>query len=99
MQLVAPIYLIELCRYGKPVVITGFGLVTQGNAPNFVPFDSTSVANDSSTSTTPSRKRFATPAGPNLGVTDSQRDDAYMQWFGGVWHFIVLLIEADRIRH
>lgn len=55
---------------GKPVALTGFGLVTQANAPNFVPFNS---------STAP----FATQgsnAVQEFGVTDAQRDDAYNTW-------------------
>jgi len=53
---------------GKPITLTAFGLVTQDNAPSFIPFNSTSpVINSSSDSV----QGF---------VTDSQRDDAYSQW-------------------
>ena len=33
--------ILYLLRFNKPVALTGFGLVTQNNAPNFVPFNST----------------------------------------------------------
>jgi mannan endo-1,4-beta-mannosidase len=55
---------------GKPVALTGFGLVTQANAQNFVPFNS---------STAP----FATQGSggtQQFGVTDQQRDEAYQTW-------------------
>jgi mannan endo-1,4-beta-mannosidase len=54
---------------GKPMAMTGFGLVTQDNAPSFVPFNSTSAPSVSNTT-----------SGTVSGVTDEQRDDAYMQW-------------------
>ncbi|KAG6827875.1 hypothetical protein H0H92_010144 [Tricholoma furcatifolium] len=56
----------------KPITMTGFGLVTQSNAPFFVPFNS-SIApfvNDST----------ITNVTQPFGVTDDQRDDAYTQW-------------------
>jgi mannan endo-1,4-beta-mannosidase len=59
--------------FQKPVSLTGFGLVTQSNAPSFVPFNSTVApfAPDNSAAGTPSQQ---------FGVTDQQRDDAYSQW-------------------
>jgi len=59
--------------FGKPVSLTGFGLVTQSNAPSFVPFNSTVApfAPDNSAAGTQSQP---------FGVTDQQRDDAYSQW-------------------
>jgi mannan endo-1,4-beta-mannosidase len=59
--------------FGKPVSLTGFGLVTQSNAPSYVPFNSTVApfAPDNSAAGT-SQQPF--------GVTDQQRDDAYSQW-------------------
>ncbi|KIM87070.1 glycoside hydrolase family 5 protein [Piloderma croceum F 1598] len=60
---------------GKPSLMTGFGLVTQSNAPSFIPFNSTMVSNATSTSAGGSDNRNST-----VGVTDKQRDDAYSQW-------------------
>ncbi|KAJ6496671.1 glycoside hydrolase family 5 protein [Mycena vitilis] len=59
----------------KPITLTGFGLVTQDNAPSFVPFNSTIApfANDQFGNTT-------TNSTQPFGVTDQQRDDAYSQW-------------------
>ncbi|KAK1232219.1 hypothetical protein PQX77_004593 [Marasmius sp. AFHP31] len=58
---------------GKPVALTGFGLVTQANAPNFVPFNS---------STTPfANATQGSSAVQEFGVTDAQRDTAYDSWF------------------
>ncbi|KAG6900896.1 hypothetical protein C0993_010015 [Termitomyces sp. T159_Od127] len=59
--------------FNKPVVCTGFGLVTQRNSPFFVPFNSinASFAPDSTTSMNATQP---------FGVTDTQRDDAYKQW-------------------
>ncbi|KAJ7449803.1 glycoside hydrolase family 5 protein [Mycena latifolia] len=62
--------------FGKPITLTGFGLVTQDNAPFFVPFNSTVApfANDQIGNFTSS------PGQLPFGVTDQQRDDAYSQW-------------------
>ncbi|KIJ17403.1 glycoside hydrolase family 5 protein [Paxillus involutus ATCC 200175] len=60
---------------GKPVALTGFGLVTQSNAPNFVPFNMTTAPYSpdvSSLSTTNS----------TYGVTNQQQTDAYSTWLG-----------------
>ncbi|TFK42587.1 glycoside hydrolase family 5 protein [Crucibulum laeve] len=61
--------------FGKPVSLTGFGLVTQGNAPFFVPFNST-VAPFGPDQVPESGTSQQQP----FGVTDAQRDDAYSQW-------------------
>jgi mannan endo-1,4-beta-mannosidase len=64
--------------FNKPVALTGFGLVTQNNAPNFVPFNGTQAPfgpDPPPTSTAATRA-----ATQSFGVTDSQRDDAYAQW-------------------
>lgn len=53
--------------------MSAFGLVTQNNAPVFVPFNSTTPALNS---TSDSVQGF---------VTDSQRDDAYQQWLNGAF--------------
>ncbi|KAJ7273706.1 glycoside hydrolase family 5 protein [Mycena haematopus] len=62
--------------FGKPVTLTGFGLVTQDNAPSFVPFNSTIApfANDQFGNLTLNATQLP------FGVTDQQRDDAYAQW-------------------
>ncbi|KAF8212244.1 glycoside hydrolase family 5 protein [Mycena galopus ATCC 62051] len=62
--------------FGKPVTLTGFGLVTQDNAPSFVPFNTTVApfANDQIGNLTLNATQ--TP----YGVTDQQQDDAYAQW-------------------
>lgn len=57
-------------RTGKPIVNTGFGLVTQNNSQVFVPFNST-IAPFGPTSTAQQQP---------FGVTDTQRDQAYLQW-------------------
>jgi len=64
--------------FGKPISLTGFGLVTQNNAPNFVPFNSTQApfASDPPDPPSPDPPTVTQP----FGVTDSQRDDAYAQW-------------------
>ncbi|KAF9464694.1 glycoside hydrolase family 5 protein [Collybia nuda] len=56
---------------GKPITLTGFGLVTSGNADAFVPFNSTAPFG-SDQGTPPSQQPF--------GVTDAERDEAYRQW-------------------
>ncbi|THH18485.1 hypothetical protein EW146_g2492 [Bondarzewia mesenterica] len=56
----------------KPLALAGFGLVTQFNAPFFVPFNSTLP----SIATTPNEG--SENSMPN--VTDQQRDSAYQQW-------------------
>lgn len=53
----------------------GFGLVTQSNAPSFIPFNSTQVSNATLSTGTGNQKRDT-----DFGVTDSQRDDAYQTW-------------------
>jgi len=66
-------------KYGKPVTMTGFGLVTQSNAPTFVPFNSSvpvfNGTDVNSTTTSPN-----TPTNQTTGVTDDQRDAAYKAW-------------------
>jgi mannan endo-1,4-beta-mannosidase len=61
--------------YGKPALLTGFGLVTQGNAPDFVPFNSTMVANTTSISSSAPNNPTA-----STGISDDQRDSGYQQW-------------------
>jgi mannan endo-1,4-beta-mannosidase len=58
-------------RSGKPVALTGFGLVTQRNAPSFVPVN-----------TTVAPFRDVPVTTESFGVTETQRDDAYTQWLG-----------------
>jgi len=60
--------------FGKPVALTGFGLVTQNNAPDFVPFNSTTVSDATTTSST------APDSSATSGVSDDDRDSAYQQW-------------------
>ncbi|KAH0830561.1 glycoside hydrolase family 5 protein [Lanmaoa asiatica] len=57
---------------GKPSALTGFGLVTQGNAADFVPFNMTTApyAPDASSNFT-----------STYGVTNQQQTDAYSTWF------------------
>jgi len=62
---------------GKPTIMNAFGIVTQDNAPFFVPFNST-IAPFNGT-VPPSKKRQAAPV-VNFGVTNAQQDDAYTQW-------------------
>jgi len=63
---------------GKPMTLTGFGLVTQNNAPAFVPFNSTQAPFGSNPP--PTARVAARQATQSFGVTDAQRDDAYAQW-------------------
>ncbi|KAG6909719.1 hypothetical protein DXG01_015921 [Tephrocybe rancida] len=58
--------------FNKPVSLTGFGLVTQSNAPFFVPFNTTVAPFGPDTTSSNVTQPF--------GVTDEQRDDAYNQW-------------------
>jgi len=60
----------------KPIVMTGFGLVTQNNSQAFVPFNTTEApfASPASNSHVSARQQQA------VGVTDDQRDQAYLQW-------------------
>ncbi|KAJ7155973.1 glycoside hydrolase family 5 protein, partial [Mycena crocata] len=62
--------------FGKPIALTGFGLVTQDNAPSFVPFNSTVApfANDQIGNLTTNATQLP------FGVTNQQRNDAYEQW-------------------
>ncbi|KAF8902147.1 glycoside hydrolase superfamily [Gymnopilus junonius] len=55
-----------------PVSLTGFGLVTQANAPFFVPFNETQAPFGSDSSSNQTQQPF--------GVTDAQQNDAYTQW-------------------
>ncbi|KAF8077951.1 glycoside hydrolase family 5 protein [Lyophyllum atratum] len=59
--------------FGKPVSLTGFGLVTRDNAPFFVPFNS-SIAPFGPDQVPP------TNVTQPFGVTDAERDEAYQQW-------------------
>jgi mannan endo-1,4-beta-mannosidase len=64
--------------FGKPVTLNGFGLVTQANAPSFVPFNQTQAP--FGPDPPPS-----SPAQQPFGITDQQRDDAYAQWLHGLF--------------
>lgn len=55
-------------QFGKPLVLTAFGLVTTENVPAFIPFNQTVAPTVSD------------QAGKVSGVTDGQRNDAYGQW-------------------
>ncbi|KAJ7109369.1 glycoside hydrolase family 5 protein [Mycena epipterygia] len=70
--------------FGKPIALTGFGLVTQDNAPSFVPFNSTVApfASDQIVHKTDplAGNLTSSPTQQPFGVTDQQRDDAYQQW-------------------
>lgn len=67
-------------RVGKPAVLTAFGLVTEDNAPFFVPFNSTiapfngTVPADGNVTVSRLSKRAS------AGVSDSEQDDAYTAW-------------------
>lgn len=58
----------SFCSSGKPVLMDAFGLVTTPNVPAYVPFDSTTQP---------------LPLPSTLGVTDTQRNNAYATWFQG----------------
>jgi mannan endo-1,4-beta-mannosidase len=61
---------------GKPVTLAAFGLVTQQNLPNFIPFNSTTPV---TTSSSPNKKRQS-QATVGSGVSDQQRQSAYATW-------------------
>lgn len=58
--------------FGKPIALTGFGLVTQSSSPFFVPFNTTIAPFASD-------QLFNISLNP-FGVTSEQRNDAYAQW-------------------
>jgi mannan endo-1,4-beta-mannosidase len=62
-------------RFNKPIAMTAFGLVTQGNAPSFVPFNQ-SIAPFGDAEVT----GYGNTSTANYGVTEQQRNDAYSQW-------------------
>lgn len=65
-------------RFNKPVILTAFGLITQRNAPYFVPINSTTVLNATS-------DLFPAPETQSgvIGVTNDQQYYAYQQWLQG----------------
>ncbi|KAF8582695.1 glycoside hydrolase family 5 protein [Ramaria rubella] len=70
---------------GKPVSVTGFGLVSQDNAPEFTPFNSSQPFFPVNTTTT--EPEIPAPTALGVGVeegqmplTDSQQVTAYQQW-------------------
>ncbi|KAH6918595.1 beta-mannase [Coprinopsis sp. MPI-PUGE-AT-0042] len=58
--------------FGKPSVLNGFGLVTQPNAPAFVPFNSTEAPFAADAGTPASEQPF--------GVSNEERDRAFTEW-------------------
>jgi mannan endo-1,4-beta-mannosidase len=58
--------------FGKPVALTGFGLVTTDNAPSFVPFNETQAPFGPDSGSNQTQQPF--------GVTNTQQNDAYTQW-------------------
>ncbi|KAJ3856031.1 glycoside hydrolase family 5 protein [Lentinula lateritia] len=72
-------------QFDKPVSLLGFGLVTQTNAPDFVPFNSTVAPFASDTTSTVSKaSTTSSSASANstqtFGVTDSEQATAYSTW-------------------
>ncbi|KAH7914659.1 glycoside hydrolase family 5 protein [Hygrophoropsis aurantiaca] len=59
---------------GKPVTLTGFGLVTQENAPYFIPFNMTTAPYG------PAPTQATATANSTYGVTDQQQASAYTTW-------------------
>jgi hypothetical protein len=68
--------LISIGSAGKPVLLSGFGLLTKDNLPSFIPFNC-------STTTCAHASGLTRRQADSSGVTDSQRNDAYQQWFQG----------------
>jgi mannan endo-1,4-beta-mannosidase len=64
---------------GKPSVLTGFGLVTQDNAPYFVPFNST-VAPFANATVEKQSMRARQSADISYGVTNTEQTDTYSTW-------------------
>jgi len=65
----------------KPVSLIGFGLVTQTNAPDFVPFNSTIAPFANTTaSTAAAGSASSSSSTQTFGVTDSQQATAYTTW-------------------
>ncbi|KAJ3845044.1 glycoside hydrolase family 5 protein [Lentinula raphanica] len=70
--------------FNKPVSLLGFGLVTQTNAPDFVPFNSTIAPFAPDATSTAATTKASSAADANstqtFGVTDSEQDTAYASW-------------------
>ncbi|KAF8628360.1 hypothetical protein AX15_003895 [Amanita polypyramis BW_CC] len=60
-------------RNSKPIVLTGFGLVTQENSQSYVPFNAVQPVTSSS-------QQIAARQQQQFGPTNEQRNDAYQQW-------------------
>jgi len=60
---------------GKPVIVTGFGLVTQDNLPAFVPFNSVSPVQSNQ-----QQNQGGQVATLNAGVSQGQITTAYTTW-------------------
>ncbi|THU89503.1 glycoside hydrolase family 5 protein [Dendrothele bispora CBS 962.96] len=67
-------------RVGKPVALTGFGLVTNDNKPFFVPFNSSVASFPNATSTSQGFGAAPQNTSQAIGVTNDQQVDAYSQW-------------------
>ncbi|THH10210.1 hypothetical protein EW145_g1499 [Phellinidium pouzarii] len=68
-------------QVGKPTVLTAFGLVSNDNAPFFVPFNTTIAPFNNTVplnSTASLRRRDS--ATTSFGVSNAEEDDAYTQW-------------------
>lgn len=63
---------------GKPLIMTAFGLVTQDNAADFVPFNMTTAPYASGTSSGVTNQRQRDTIA--YGVTNQQQTDAYSTW-------------------
>ncbi|KAF8504040.1 glycoside hydrolase family 5 protein [Hysterangium stoloniferum] len=70
----------------KPAILTGVGLVTQGNAPDFVPFDSSQPVFTNPASVTQIEQQ-PIPGAVGIGqgaapVTDIQQQSIFQAWLG-----------------
>lgn len=61
---------------GKPLIMTAFGLVTQSNAADFVPFNMTTAPYATNTSLDVTNQKRDT----SYGVTNQEQTDAYENW-------------------
>ncbi|KAK7467163.1 hypothetical protein VKT23_004221 [Stygiomarasmius scandens] len=67
-------------RFGKPVALTGFGLVSNDNLPFFVPFNSSAAPFANATTSSQGFGTAPQSSSQAIGVSNEQQVDAYNQW-------------------
>jgi len=88
LRLMLFILILTCNRFGKPVALTGFGLVSNDNLPFFVPFNSSAAPFANATTSSQGFGTAPQNSSQAIGVSNEQQVDAYNQWVNSeLWNY------------